>query len=219
MNTKFYNFTIITILFSFLLISCSNDKKDKDEPKEEFIKKYDIPDEQKLSADEKELFKKQCQRFYDTVLNMSGFNGGIIVAKHGRIVFEKYKGSINLDGIDSISENTALHIASVSKTFTAMAILKLQEEGKLNVNDTLTKYFPQFNYPGVTIKTLLNHRSGLPNYLYFMEEMKWSKDSTNVQNKDVLNYLIKFKNKAVDVAPANTKFTYNNTNYVRCVAF
>jgi CubicO group peptidase (beta-lactamase class C family) len=216
MNRRFTAFiTSLGILTAFL-VSCSNNdtKKSNNEKQEELIKKYDIPDEEKLSANDRANFKTQCQRFYDTVLSMSGFNGGIIVAKHGHVVFEKYKGSVDLDHQDSINKNTPLHIASVSKTFTAMAILKLQEQGKLNVNDTLTKYFPNFNYPGVTIKCLLTHRSGLPNYLYFMDEMKWNKDSLVVQNKDVLNYITKYKSKAGDIAPANTKFTYNNTNYV-----
>ena len=204
------------LFFVFIIISlagCSQkDKKNSILNKEEATLKYELPIPSKLNDAEKEKIKRDVQLFYDTTLAPSAFNGGIIVAKGGNIVFEKYKGSINLDGKDSITASTPLHIASVSKTFTAMAILKLQEEGKLNINDSLTSYFAGFNYPGVTIKTLLNHRSGLPNYLYFMEKVGWKTDSI-MQNKDVLKWLIERRPFIKDINTADTKFTYCNTNF------
>ena len=204
------------LFFVFIITSlagCSQkDKKKSILNKEEATLKYELSVPSKLSDAEKEKIKREVQFFYDTTLAPSAFNGGIIVAKGGNIVFEKYKGSVNLDGKDSITAFTPLHIASVSKTFTAMAILKLQEEGKLNINDSLTSYFAGFNYPGVTIKTLLNHRSGLPNYLYFMEKVGWKTDSI-MQNKDVLKWLIERKPFIKDVNTADTKFTYCNTNF------
>ena len=93
-----------------------------------------------------------------------------------------------------------------------MSVLKLQEEGKLNINDTLTKYFPGFNYPGVTVKTLLDHRSGLPNYLYFMEKL-WPDKNVFVTNKDILDYLINRKDELPPAVAADTRFSYCNTNY------
>jgi CubicO group peptidase (beta-lactamase class C family) len=173
---------------------------------------YKIHEPIALDKNEYDRIYRACKMFYDTTLLPSGFNGGIIVAKGGNIVFEKYRGSINLDGMDSITASTPLHIASVSKTFTAMAILKLQEQGKLNINDTLTKYFAGFNYDGVTIKTLLSHRSGLPNYLHFLQQVGWPEDSM-MYNKDILNLLITKKAVLTDQVPADTKFSYNNTNY------
>ena len=173
---------------------------------------YHIPAPGPLNAGEKQVIYRGAELFYDTLLDKSGFNGGIIVAKSGNIIFEKYKGSVNLDGKMPITDSTSLHIASVSKTFTAMAILKLQEEGKLDIHDLLSKYFPDFNYPGVTIKTLLDHRSGLPNYLYFMEDPVRNKDSI-IYNKDVLSRLISNKDQLPNIAPADRHFTYCNTNY------
>ncbi|MCX6292859.1 MAG: serine hydrolase, partial [Sphingobacteriales bacterium] len=82
----------------------------------------------------------------------------------------------------------------------------------LNLDDPFSKYFNQFNYPGVTIITLLNHRSGLPNYVYFMDELGWKKKT--VTNQDVLNTLIQQKNKLKNLNPPNRKFAYCNTNYV-----
>ena len=214
MNTNFFSKTLLLVLAIIFLHSCYSTDKDADNSvsKLDPITLYEIPEEKPLADKDRNEFEKQCKLFYDTVLSMSGFNGGIIVAKNGHIIFEKYKGSINLDNKDSISAITPFHIASVSKTFTAMAILKLQEQGKLLVTDTLTKYFEGFNYPNITIKDLLSHRSGLPNYLYFMTALGWSKDSI-MQNKDVLNWLITKKPLITDLIPPNKKFTYNNTNY------
>ena len=171
-----------------------------------------LPKPQPLSKAEEERLNKACELWYDSALLLKGFNGGMIVAKNGNIVFEKYTGTVHLPGTDFITANTPLHIASVSKTFTAMAVLKLWQDGKLNIDDELSKYITRFNYPGVTIRSLLNHRSGLPNYLYFMETLGWDKTKT-VTNEDVLDYLINKKAELVNIAPPNTHFTYCNTNY------
>lgn len=202
-------------MLTLLINSCAQNDKEKKAvvaAENEIITPYKIPEPKPISAIEKQAIVAQCQLFYDTTLFPSGFNGGIIVAKGGNIVFEKYKGYVNLDSLDPINSNTPLHIASVTKTFTAMAILKLQEQGKLNITDSIIRFFPNFNYPGVTIKTLLDHRSGLPNYLYYMDYLGWNKDSI-IQNKDVLAWLIANKKQMKDSSKADTKFTYCNTNY------
>lgn len=165
-----------------------------------------------VSAAEVSRIQQSCRLWYDTVLAVKGFNGGIIVAKDGNIIYEKYNGTAHLPGADTITANTPMHIASISKTFTAMAVLKLQQDGKLNIDDEFSKYFPAFNYPGVTIRTLLNHRSGLPNYNYFMEKLGWDKTQF-VKNEDVLNYLVNRKTELEDIKPAGVHFSYCNTNY------
>lgn len=213
MNTKISKAFICIASICISAASCSQkDKIKQAEAKQKIVAVYKIPDPKPISENEKQRLNAECQSFYDTLLAPSGFNGGIIVAKGGNIVFEKYRGSVNMDGADPITSSTPLHIASVSKTFTAMSILKLQEEGKLDINDSLTKYFPGFNYPGVTIKTLLTHRSGLPNYLYFMKTVGWNEDSI-IENKDVLEWLISKKAVIKDISPADSRFSYCNTNY------
>jgi len=111
-----------------------------------------------------------------------------------------------------LNDSTSLHIASVSKTFTAMATLKLWQDGKLNIDDPFNKYFPSFNYPGVTIRTLLNHRSGLPNYVHFMENMGWDK-RIKINNEDILNFLINKKKSIQNIGKPNKGFSYCNTNF------
>ena len=165
-----------------------------------------------LSKAETQELHDGCEEWYVHALKASGFNGGMLVAKKGNIVFEAYNGNAHLNRHDIIDTATSFHIASVSKTFTAMAVLKLWQDGKLNIDEEYSKYFPAFNYPGVTIRSLLSHRSGLPNYLYFMETLGWDKTKL-IQNEDVLNYLITRKAELTNIAKPNTHFTYCNTNY------
>jgi CubicO group peptidase (beta-lactamase class C family) len=171
-----------------------------------------LPEPGKITTAEADRIKQVCKAWYDTVLLQQGFNGGMIVAKDGNIVFEKYSGTGHLQGSDVITDSTPMHIASISKTFTAMAVLKLWQDGKLNIDDEYSKYFPAFNYPGLTIRCLLNHRSGLPNYNYFMETLGWDK-TRFVKNEDVLQYLITRKTELPEVLPPGTHFSYCNTNY------
>lgn len=92
-----------------------------------------------------------------------------------------------------------------------MAILKLQEQKKLSVNDSVQQYLKGFPYKGITIKMLLNHRSGIPNYGYFLEKINWPKDK-RVTNRDVLDVITQYK-PGLSGNP-NKRFSYSNTNYV-----
>jgi CubicO group peptidase (beta-lactamase class C family) len=172
----------------------------------------ELPQAQQVATAKAEKIKKACQLWYDSTLLLKGFNGGIIVAQNGNTIFEKYNGTLHLPGRDIITANTPLHIASVSKTFTAMAVLKLWQDGKLNIDDELSKYIPAFNYAGVTIRCLLNHRSGLPSYTYFLPNLKWN-ETKIATNEDVLNFLITHKPVLQNIARPNTHFSYCNTNY------
>lgn len=164
-----------------------------------------------LSKAEADRCRRIAEDFYDSSLKRTGFNGGMLVAKKGQIVFEQYNGFAHLKGKDSITANTPFHIASTTKTFTAMAVLKLAEEGKLNINDSLQKFFPGFPYEGMTVKILLNQRSGLPNYAYYLEKIKWD-DNIKVTNEDVLQTLIEHKPDLQN--GVNRRFNYSNTNFV-----
>lgn len=163
-----------------------------------------------IPADRLRFYQENIRDFYQKRLLRTGFNGGILVAKGGEVIFEDYHGYFDLRKKDTLTRHSAFHLASVSKTFTAMAILKLVQDGKLSLTDSLQKFFQGFPYEGVTVKTLLNHRSGLPNYVYFMDKLGWPRDSL-CSNEDVLNYLIKFK--PPGTGRPDTHFSYCNTNY------
>lgn len=173
---------------------------------------YSLPNPTPVNTAEASRIRAACQLWYDSTLGLKTFNGGMIVAKNGNIIFEKYSGSKTIPGYEPITENTPLHIASVTKTFTGMAVLKLWQDGKLNIDDEVIKYLPGFNYPGVTIRTLLNHRSGIPNYLYFFDHLGCDK-SKMANNTDVFDFMNQYKGLMMDIQVPNTHFSYNNSNY------
>ncbi len=159
-------FFIIVIFFLFGCSSVTTDKM-KGTPRDSVV--YSQPTPGVLIKEDLRRYSNAIQSFYDTVLVAHGFNGAILVAKKGVIIFEKYHGFCNPLKKDSLNENSSFHLASVSKTFTAMATLKLVEMGKMKLDDNIKIYFPSLPYEGITIRMLLSHRSGLPNYLYFMQ--------------------------------------------------
>jgi CubicO group peptidase (beta-lactamase class C family) len=203
------SYLFIHIVIFFLVISgCYYTTVDKNKQAADAV---NIVSDSTLSKAEMAKYYNAAKAFYENTLEKSHFSGEFLVAKKGEIIFEKYNGYGHLHKKDTLTQNSALHLASVSKTFTAMATLKLWEEEKLNINDEVSTYLVGFPYKGVTIKTLLNHRSGLPNYVHVMEQLGWDKKKT-VSNKDVLQFLIDNK-KNLSVAAPNRSFHYCNTNY------
>ena len=222
-------FKIIPVL-SFLVLACSNTPKNT--PHKPVIKPVTFAT---ITPKQKEYYANLIEPLYQTILLKKGFNGGILVAKNGEIVFEDYHGLYDYKRKDSITALTPFHIASTSKTFTAMVILHLMEQGKLNINDDVRKYLPTFPYQNITIKNLLSHRSGLPNYVHFMEGgstveiiRKKNKKGKTISvkrivksrtagfvgiatNKDVLQFMID-KKPAIEGNP-DRFFRYCNTNF------
>lgn len=204
MKNKFLSF-----LFIAALCSCHSQKDDVPVLASEMA----VTAPPALSAAEAKKYHDAVDEVLQKNLLRGSFNGAILVAKEGQIVYEKYVGlkDPRIKGMDSITAETPFQIASTGKTMTAAAILKLCEEGRVSLDDEMTKWFPGFPYPGVTVKTLLNHRSGLPEYLYYMEHGGWDRQ-LQATNSDVINALIQWKpNKA---ANADRRFQYCNTNFV-----
>ncbi|HYJ64707.1 MAG TPA: serine hydrolase, partial [Parafilimonas sp.] len=138
------------------------------------------------------------------------FNGNALIAQDGKILLQKSYGYKNFAAHVLNDSNTIFQIGSVTKQFTATVILKLQEEGKLSLNDKLDKYFPQFKYAdGITIENLLTHTSGIYNYTADIDE----KDSAIVCNPvdKQLALDIMFKHD-LDFKPGS-KFQYDNSGY------
>ncbi len=207
-----YLWATLPALLGISIISCQSSGSDKAKNNADSLAIIKLPEPLPVAKEEVLRIAQACQLWYDSNLLAKGFSGGMIVAKNGTIVYEKYNGTGHIPGNDVITGNTPFHIASTTKTFTAMAVLKLWQEGKMSIDDEYSKYFPQFNYPGVTIRSLLNHRSGLPNYTYFMENLGWDKKKY-CSNEDVLSYLISRKADLENIAPPNIHFSYCNTNY------
>lgn len=149
--------------------------------------------------------------FYQNMVR-AGFNGSLLVAKKGVVIFERYHGLENYKNKNAaIVDSSSFQLASVSKTFTAMGILWLAEKQQLSLTDTIQKYYPKFPYKGISIQMLLCHRSGLPNYLYFCDSI-WPDKDQFLTNEDVIQLMIKHK-PALQHKPG-THFQYCNTNYM-----
>ena len=215
-NQLFVTRFLIILLLLSVSFSCGLFEEDQS------VKPYTAPQPLSISEEKKKEYNAILQHYFDsTLLSPSlGFSGGILVAKGGTILFEHYQGYEDYPGrTKPLTSSSSLHIASSTKPFTAIAILTLVQEKKLALTDSLSRFFPSLPYPGLTIRDLLSHRSGLPNYLYFMEEViKNNNGQTTrekqrmVSNQDVLNTLISARPPA-HAAP-NTRFEYCNTNYV-----
>jgi CubicO group peptidase (beta-lactamase class C family) len=221
-------FIRITLLlgFFFLSIACGTGQGPR------FL---DITNNSILSNDEKERLIAEVKAKYETILGNKGFSGQILIAKNGEVIFEDYKGFSNFSDKTAILPETPIHLASISKTFTGMAALKLWEEDKLDLKAPVTKYISNFPYTSVTIEQLLSHRSGLPDYTYFMEPNKyktvkvknkrgrWVKKLKLIKaetpfrqglynNQDVLDYMV--AKRPAPAAMPNRVFRYCNTNFV-----
>jgi CubicO group peptidase (beta-lactamase class C family) len=165
-----------------------------------------------LSPEEFRRYSNASKDFAEKLFGNGRLNGSLLVAKNGEIIYEMYSGFRNpRSHKDSITPTTPFHLASVSKTITAMAVLKLVDEGKIKVSDPLSVYLPQFPLPGITVKSLLNHRSGLPNYVHYMEKLGWDKKRT-ITNQDVFDFIVARHND-IDIGAADRRFSYSNTNY------
>jgi len=202
-----------TIWLVLLMSGCNLRSEEKQEViTREDSQDYYPPTPAALPRQEFRHYHRELSAFFERKLLPHGFNGGILVAKNGNILYEKYVGRADLREADTIGPATSLHIASVGKTFTAVAVLKLVQEQRLSLSDSLQKFFPGLPYPGITVKMLLSHRSGLPNYLYFMSQgKKWDKEKC-AHNQDVLQFM--YTEKPNRSFSPGTRFSYSNTNYV-----
>ncbi|MBA4850787.1 serine hydrolase [Emticicia sp. BO119] len=141
-----------------------------------------------------------------------GFNGNVLIAQKDVIVYQKAFGFANFkDTIRNVLQSK-FQLASLSKTFTAVAVMKLTEQGKLGLDNTVKDYFPDFPYDGVTVRSLLCHRSGLPFYQYTFDKLVRGEQlyPTNQQ-------MMQWFGKAQPTPPIfnlpDHFFSYNNTNF------
>jgi CubicO group peptidase (beta-lactamase class C family) len=144
------------------------------------------------------------------------FSGTVLIAVDGKIVLEKSVGYANIKSKSPLQDNSSFRLASVSKQFTAMGIMILKDDGKLDFDDEITKHLPELPYTGVTIRHLIHHTGGLPSYIGLMER-HWDKgskgsDKKTAFNQDVVDMLAKRKPQP-DFSPGD-QYEYSNTGYV-----
>ena len=142
-----------------------------------------------------------------------GFNGAWLYAEKGEIVSKGVLGFRDPEDTLPITEDTIFQLASISKTFTSAAIMLLMRQGLLSPEDEITKFFPDIPYPGVTVRHLLNHTSGIPDYFddadWFID--LWKEEKRVPGNDEILRFLRETKAKPY-FAPGEG-LHYSNTGY------
>ena len=204
---------ITASIFSFILLGCASNESANARPPKKLLdntKKISTSLVYDTSSAEGQRIIKSLDSFY-AIQVRHGFNGSVLIGDGGAVIYERYFGYANKEGRQKLQANSSSQLASTSKTFTSAAILYLYEKGMLDINDPVTKYLKRFPYSGITIKMLLDHRSGLPDYLKFTP--KYKKDTrTPISNEDVIDLMIKYRPGVM--SRPNTRFKYCNTNFV-----
>jgi len=153
-----------------------------------------------------QTISERLDTFMTASLRANEFNGVVLVARNDSILLSKGYGWRDMENKIRHDINSIFQVGSVTKTFTATLILYLHENGKLNIDDPITKYFPRYKYASkITIKNLLTHTSGIFNYSShkgydpikpFSQQDFWS----------IINEM------PLEFEP-DSKYGYSNTNY------
>jgi CubicO group peptidase (beta-lactamase class C family) len=139
-----------------------------------------------------------------------GFTGSALVAKGGKVIFSKGYGMANAEWSIPNTPRTKFRLGSITKQFTAAAILLLQERGKLSVRDPICKFFDNCpeSWKEITIHHLLTHNGGIPNFTSFPDYRKTMMIPVTMES-----LVARFKDKPLDFKPGE-KMSYSNSGYV-----
>jgi N-acyl-D-aspartate/D-glutamate deacylase len=138
------------------------------------------------------------------------FNGTVLYAEKGKTVYKKAFGVADFQTNEPLTTTSAFNLASVSKQFFSMCILILSEQQKLQLDDPISKYLPELSYPGVSIRHLLTHTSGIPEYFDVFLRYKGTLDT--LQNETLVQMYARVKPPS-EFEPSE-RWAYCNTNYV-----
>lgn len=212
MNNKI-KFSLIVLLS---VIACKNKDSGDLAMNIPIIKEHNVLSSDAFAVPFKELppeyiLEKSAliEDFYNKNINKDGYTGSFLVAKNGQILYENYNGFANRKNNDPIDENTPMHVASVGKVVTAITVLRLVDQGKINLDQPVDEIIDGFPYHTITVRTLLSHRSGLKYYGYYDGIWDFRKTVTNQDVIDIINQ----EKVPLEFTP-NKKFKYSNTNYV-----
>lgn len=157
---------------------------------------------------EYQILIRKLDSFYHHEIKL-GFNGSVLIGREGKVIYERYFGVCNKKLGSRIRSNSACQLASVTKTFTSAAVLYLAQHNYLDLDEKVSYYLDGFPYEQITIRMLLNHRSGIPDYLKWAP--RYIKSNAPVYNDELLKLFAKYK-PALEFKP-NTRFKYSNSNY------
>lgn len=197
---------IIKFLFIFLSLKCFSGEA------EIFLNK-EIISTQLNYLYVKIKARKNIPVFENTFIKLRktfGFNGSVLISVNNQTVYKGAFGYANLESKDTLSTNSIFQLASVSKQFTAAAVILLEEKGLLEFTDYVTRFYPKFPYKNIKIQHLLAHRSGLPDYRWFVDPI-WLDKEKPLSNQKMMQL---FEKNAPDLYfQPDTRHSYSNTGY------
>lgn len=184
----------LVILFLFLFIACKPSPEKAD----------------KVNTLALEKLQNSIDSLYKTKIGAAKPGASLLIAYDGEMLIGKGYGLRDVEHKKPMTQSTNVRMASVSKQFTALAVLSLVDKGLLKLNDSINKFWPYPVFKGITVEHLLNHTSGLADYEtpYFLTN--WDKTKV-VENRDVLKWL---STNPKPIFEAGAKWEYCNTAYL-----
>lgn len=154
---------------------------------------------------------EQLDHLFTVLHSKNSFHGNVLIAEEGKTIFEKSYGVGNIEENIKLSQKSVFNLASITKQFTASAILMLEQSKKLHLSDDITQYIPELSfYKGIKIEHLIHHTSGLPDYMMLCSEKA---DKNRVVTNDYVIELFAKERPDLKFTP-NEKFEYSNTGYL-----
>ena len=209
----------LSFAFSFFYLICflgCKNPKPKSHAEKEHVLKETINDSTSSRLKRFAESAESIDKYFSRQHKRTQFYGNILFADHGDIIFEKAYGYKKRKKDPEITIDQTYQLASVTKVFTAVATLMLYEQGKINLNDAVKKYIPEFPYNdwNITIHHLLSHRSGLGKYTHFCDNPKtvWEEKDCSIYNDDVIKIMAEIEPNLAKTP--GKKFYYTNTNYI-----
>ncbi len=211
----FYKWMKTRFLLFFLalfLVSCSS-KKEHYTAKE--VESWPVVKVDSIFKDlDKPIYDRktaQLDKSFQNLKKKTTFNGTVLFAEKGRILLEKSYGVSNLKTRKGeIKVDDVFQLSSVSKMFTAEAIMILKSRQLLDYDADIKTYIPEFPYEGITTRMLMTHRSGLSRY-ETLADNNWPDKRKPFTNDDMIDYYIKYK--PDPYFSPNNGFHYCNVNY------
>ena len=162
-----------------------------------------------VSAAQAQTVTADIDKFMNEKYPVNQPGAAILVAKNDKVIFRKGYGLASLNPDKPVIPDMVFRIGSITKQFTSTAILKLAEQGKVDLKADITRYLTDFSSPGktVTVEQLLNHTSGIKSYTSLPEAM--SKKELYISPADMVKII---QAQPSDFAP-NDQWLYNNSGY------
>jgi CubicO group peptidase (beta-lactamase class C family) len=200
---KYYPFYLFVIILT-LFVSCK--QEDTKDTIPELSDNLFIDLDQELIAEKAEWI----DGVYKHLNKRSGFAGAILYSEKGQLIYKNGFGYGDIRNKENITTHSAFQLASVSKMFTATAIMILHERGLIDYDQDIRHYIPEFPYENVTSRLLLTHRSGLSRYMSLAHD-QWKDKRFPLTNSEMLKLFI--EHKPDTYFKPNNGFHYCNTNY------